>query len=289
MKDGKATVEPEGARTARAVHLRTHGNGITLPHRQRISTRLPMIIAHEGGNRKGALPRPLVTLSDGRLLLQLSGFLLFPDPRVQPQPPARKVPLMRDPNPRHAVPDPEGTGECKEPLSVSYTKDDHREADANADYRDQDRHKAGGKGEVREIALQRCGLRFDHRPEVPRRTGPLRMELSIRQFQAAGRFRFDNYKTDFGFLFPRTVSAILGHRLLNTISQDFPRGNLVTLYATDVHFYRIPLGLILRSSQGGIPVSASTTILLGLLFIHFSGVISLPSPSSSPMHRGPIA
>jgi hypothetical protein len=158
---------------------------------------------------------------------------------------------MRDPNPRHAVPDPEGTGECKEPLSVSYTKDDHREADANADYRDQDRHNAGGKGEVREIALQRRGLRFDHRPEVPRRTGPLRMELSIRQLQAAGRFRFDNYKTDVDFLFPRTVSAILGHRLLNTISQDFPRGNLVTLYASDVHFYRITLGLILRSSQEG--------------------------------------
>jgi hypothetical protein len=53
------------------------------------------------------------------------------------------------------------------------------------------------------------------------------MEQSIRQLYAAGQFRLDDDVTEVCVLFPRPVSAFRGHGLLNTISQDFPRGNPV--------------------------------------------------------------
>jgi hypothetical protein len=62
------------------------------------------------------------------------------------------------------------------------------------------------------------------------------MEQSIRQLQAAGCFRPDDDETDVVFFFPRPVFLFPGHGLLNTISQDFPRGNPMTAY-TDVDFY----------------------------------------------------
>ena len=151
---------------------------------------------------------------------------LSPVPRNQPQPPTRKPPLVCDPNPRDTVRDREWAEEHKQPLSVSHAKDDHREAGANANRGNQGGHEAVGNGEVREMALQRPGLR----PDAPGRTGPLRMEQSTRQLHAARRFRFDDDETDVIFLFPRPVFAFQGHGLLNTISQDFPRGNPVTAY-----------------------------------------------------------
>ena len=146
---------------------------------------------------------------------------LSPDPRIQPHPPTRKPPLVCYPNPRDTVPDPEWCEDHNEPLPVLHAKDEHREAGANADRGDQDGHDAVGKREVREIALQRRDLR----PDTPGRTGLLRMEQSIRQLYAAGWLWFDDDVTDVVFLFPRPVSAFRGHGLLNTISQDFPRGN----------------------------------------------------------------
>jgi len=56
------------------------------------------------------------------------------------------------------------------------------------------------------------------------------MEQLIRQLQASGRFRPEDDETDVVFFFPRPVSAFRGHGLNNTISQDFPLGNLVTAY-----------------------------------------------------------
>ena len=133
---------------------------------------------------------------------------------------------MCDPNPCDTVPDPEWAEEHKEPLSVSHAKDDHREAGANADRGDQGGHDAVGKGEIREMALQRRDLR----PDDPGRTGPLRMEQSIRQLYAAGQFRLDDDVTEVCVLFPRPVSAFRGHGLLNTMSQDFPRDNPVATH-----------------------------------------------------------
>ena len=44
------------ARTVRAVHIRNEGNGITLTQQRRTSTRPPMGISQDCGNRKGGLP-----------------------------------------------------------------------------------------------------------------------------------------------------------------------------------------------------------------------------------------
>jgi len=44
-RDDGAAVESHVARTARAAHLRSSGNGITLTQQRRTSTRLPMTIA----------------------------------------------------------------------------------------------------------------------------------------------------------------------------------------------------------------------------------------------------
>jgi len=41
-QDDAETLEPEVARTARAVHLRNEGDGITLRQLRHISTKLPM-------------------------------------------------------------------------------------------------------------------------------------------------------------------------------------------------------------------------------------------------------
>lgn len=148
-------------------------------------------------------------------------FLLSPPPRVQPQPPAGKPPLVCDPDPRETVPDPERAEQRKEPLSVSRAEDGHRDAGAKPDRREQGGHDAVGKGEIRVRVLLRRELRLDR----PGRDGPLRLEQSIRQFHAAGRFRPDDDEADVVFLFPRPVSAPRGHGSLNTISRDFPRGN----------------------------------------------------------------
>ena len=64
--DDVAAVKPQVERTARAVHLRYDGNGITHPLRRRTFTRLSMKITQECGNRKGggkSPPRPSGTLS----------------------------------------------------------------------------------------------------------------------------------------------------------------------------------------------------------------------------------
>jgi len=143
-------------------------------------------------------------------------------PRVQPQPPSRKPPLVCDPNPPDPVRDRERSEEHKEPLSVSHAEDDQREAGANADRGDQGGQESPGKGEVREMALDRPGLH----PFAPGRTGPLRLEQSTRQFHAARVFRFDDDETEVVFLFPRPVSAFRGHGLIKTISYDFPRVKL---------------------------------------------------------------
>ena len=92
-------------------------------------------------------------------VVRSGGGLLPPVPRVQPQPPSRKPPLVCDPNPRDAVRDREWAEEHKDPLSVSHSKDDQREAGANADRGDQGGYESFGKGEIREMALQRPGLR----------------------------------------------------------------------------------------------------------------------------------
>jgi len=173
---------------------------------------------------------------------------LSPAPRVQLQPPTRKPPLVCDPNPRDTVPDPEGAEEHKEPLSASHTKDDHREAGVNADRGDQGGHDAVGKGEIREMALHRRDLRPD---------APGRMEQSTRQLQADGRFRSVDDETDVVFLFPRPVSAFRGHVLLNTISQDFPRGNHSTAY-TNPPLPVAPSGLI--PAPKGVCLNAATLI-----------------------------
>ena len=47
--------------TSRAVHLRNEGNGITLSHRRRISTSLPMGIARYCVNREGGFCYPAPT------------------------------------------------------------------------------------------------------------------------------------------------------------------------------------------------------------------------------------
>jgi len=44
--------------TARAVHLRHEGNGITLPHRRRTPTRLSMENAQDCGYRRGGVCGP---------------------------------------------------------------------------------------------------------------------------------------------------------------------------------------------------------------------------------------
>jgi len=121
---------------------------------------------------------------------------------------------VSDPNPRDTVRDRKWAEEHKEPLPVSQPKEDHREAGANADRGDQGGYESFGKGEIRELALQRPGLR----PDAPGRTGPLRLEQSIRQFHAARRFRIDDDETDVFLIFPRPVSAFRVHRLLKTIA-----------------------------------------------------------------------
>ena len=68
-------------------------------------------------------------------------------------------------------------------------------------------------------------LRRDLRPRAPGR-----MEQLIRQLQAGG-FPPEDDETDVVFFFPRPVSTFRGHGLTNTISQDFPRGNPVTVYS----------------------------------------------------------
>jgi len=112
-----------------------------------------------------------------------------------------------DPDPPDAVRNREWAEERKEPQAVSHAKEDHREARANADRGDQGSYESFGKGEIREVALQRPVLR----PDAPGRTGPLRSEQSIRKFHAVGRFRFDDDEADIVFLFPRPVSAFRGH------------------------------------------------------------------------------
>jgi len=109
-------------------------------------------------------------------MVRSGGGILSPAPRVQPQAPSRKPPLVRDPNPRDTVRDREWAEEHKRPLSVSHAKDDHRETGANADRGDQGGYESFGKGEIRELALQRPSLR----PYAPVRPGPLRLEQSIR-------------------------------------------------------------------------------------------------------------
>ena len=139
---------------------------------------------------------------------------LSPAPGVQPQPPTRKPPIVCHPNPRDTVRDREWAEEDKKPLSVSHAKDHHREAGANENRCDHGGEDSLGKGEIRELALQRPSLR----PEATGRTGPSRTEQSIRQLHTARRFRIDDDETDVFFFFPRTVSAFRGHRVLKTIS-----------------------------------------------------------------------
>lgn len=147
-------------------------------------------------------------------MVRMEGGLLSPVPRVQPQPPTRKPPVVCNPNPRDTVSDREWAEERKQPLPVSHAKDDHREAAANADRGDQGGYESFGKGEIREMALERPGPR----PDAPGRTGPLRLEQSTRQFHTVRRFRFDDDETDVFFFVPRPVSAFRGHRMLKTFS-----------------------------------------------------------------------
>ena len=142
------------------------------------------------------------------------GRLLSPVPRFQTQSPTWKPPLVCDPNPRNSVRNREWTEEQKQPITASHANDDHHKAGANTDRGDEGGHESFRKGEIREMALQRPGLRL----EAPGRSGPLRMEQSIRQSYAAGWSWFDDDETDVFFFSPGLVSAFCSHRMLKTIS-----------------------------------------------------------------------
>jgi hypothetical protein len=107
------------------------------------------------------------------------------------------------------------------------------------------------------------------------------MEQLIRQLQAGGRFRPEDDETDVVFFFPRPASAFRGHGLINTISQDFPRGNLVTAYTKS-------RGSMSFSAIERMEISKMTTqseftpeewTLLGMVPSFVAGGVSFADPS----------